>query len=511
MKNLSINFYGEEVSINCPKDFVSLRKEIAKTYELSLSDILEIDISYNKDEVKKVIKTEIDFKTFLHSRISKLNLDISEKSVLFQKNLVDLQKKAKDDLTQLETLKKKKEENKKKQEKEYAESKKKVEDLNKKIKELGQKKLEYVKNIKNVMRGPRNKEKELVVKITKLGKEIGAPLIFTVPEKGPLPIKGETEKEKKLVDLIKRNTDCLKVQEQLYSTPRKNMADMDKEIKEINKKCLYIIKNSQKEMMALKKEEHVLIKEIIDLEKKLGLSVDEKKPMKKAGFFIPNRKNVEIKTIKNETSKKEEEGKLKNSKQRPEIKLSLPKIKNEKREINKKIENVVKNLRKNICDDVEKHIMKSNEEIKKIKDKALENNYKLQEKDKKYLEKCQEQNNKTVKEIDKWIEFIFVHSHELIEAVEKQNEIDFKKFKEIEKKVGIKEPLKSEKEKVLHPGITCISCKGPIYGIRYKCTICTDFDFCEKCEEKDKGEHGHPLLKLNSPEMCPVDIKCILK
>ena len=62
------------------------------------------------------------------------------------------------------------------------------------------------------MRGPRNKEKELVVKITKLGNEIGAPLLFKIPEKGPLPIKGETEKEKKLIDLIKRNTDCLKAQ-----------------------------------------------------------------------------------------------------------------------------------------------------------------------------------------------------------------------------------------------------------------------------------------------------------
>ena len=511
MKNISLNFYGEEISISCPKDFPSLRKEIARTYELSLSDILEIDISYIKDEVKKVIKSEVDFKSFLHSRIAKLNLDINEKSKLYQKNLVDLQQKAKDDLVQLETLKKKKEENKKKQEKEYEESKKKVEDLNKKIKELGTKKLEYVKKIKNVMRGPRNKEKELVVKITKLGKEIGAPLLYKIPEKGPLPIKGETEKEKKLLDLIKRNTECLKAQEQLYATPRKNMADMDKEIKEINKKCLGIIKNSQKEMMILKKEEHAIIKEIIELEKKLGLTVDEKKPMLKAGFYIPNRKNIEIKTIKKETSK-EEEGKLKNSKQKPEIKLSLPTIKNEKRKVNAKIENVVKNLRKNIRDDIEKHIMKAYEEIKKIKDKAIEKNYKLQEEDEKYLEKCQEKNDKAVKEIDKWIEFIFIHSHELIEAVEKQNDVDFIKFEEIGKKIGINQTLKkSKKEKVLHPGITCHGCNGPIYGTRYKCTICNDFDFCEKCEEKDKGEHGHPLLKLNSPEMCPVDIKCILK
>ena len=128
MKNLSINFYGEEVTINCPKDFSSLKKEIAKKFELSLSDILEIDISYDKNDAKKIIKTEIDFKTFLHARVSKISLDINEKSKLFQKTLLDLQNKAKDDLVRLETLKKKKEENKKKQEIEYAQSKKKVEE-----------------------------------------------------------------------------------------------------------------------------------------------------------------------------------------------------------------------------------------------------------------------------------------------------------------------------------------------------------------------------------------------
>ena len=84
-----------------------MKKEIAKKYELSLSDILEIDISYVKNEEKKIIKSEVDFKTFLHSRVLKLNLNINESSKLFQKSLLDLQNKAKDDLSQLEILKKK--------------------------------------------------------------------------------------------------------------------------------------------------------------------------------------------------------------------------------------------------------------------------------------------------------------------------------------------------------------------------------------------------------------------
>jgi hypothetical protein len=50
--------------------------------------------------------------------------------------------------------------------------------------------------------------------------------------------------------------------------------------------------------------------------------------MKKTGFYIPNRKAVEIKTIKKE--EKNETEKLKSSKQRPDIKLVLPKVENEK-------------------------------------------------------------------------------------------------------------------------------------------------------------------------------------
>ena len=89
---------------------------------------------------------------------------------------------------------------------------------------------------------------------------------------------------------------------------------MDKEIKEKNKMSINIIKSFKKKMLALKKEENNLIKEIIDLEKKLGLYVDEKKPMLKAGFYFPNRDTAtaQIKTVKKEDEK--EKVKLKKKK-----------------------------------------------------------------------------------------------------------------------------------------------------------------------------------------------------
>ena len=48
-----------------------------------------------------------------------------------------------------------------------------------------------------------------------------------------------------------------------------------------------------------------------------------------------------------------------------------------------------------------------------------------------------------------------------------------------------------------HTGISCNGCgMCPIYGIRYKCIICSDFDYCEKCEEEKGYVHEHPLYKL---------------
>ena len=271
MRKLTLNFYSEKQIIPLEKDFASLKKSISEHYSLTLSDVDEIGISYNKNDIKKFISSEIDYKAFLHSRILELNLEIKESSQLYKHSLEDLRKKNKDDLIRLNTLKKQKEENKKKQEKENEETKKKINELNNQIKIINQQKLDYVKSIKKMMSGPRNKEKELTTKITKLGKEIKAPLVYNLTEGNELPVKGETEREVKYLQLIKRNTDCLKVQEQLYSTPRKNMAELDKKIKEINKQCFGIIKASQKKMIEFKNEEKNLIFEIISLQKKIGI------------------------------------------------------------------------------------------------------------------------------------------------------------------------------------------------------------------------------------------------
>jgi len=60
----------------------------------------------------------------------------------------------------------------------------------------------------------------------------------------------------------------------------------------------------------------------------------------------------------------------------------------------------------------------------------------------------------------------------------------------------------NEQNKVIHANIICDGCnKAPIEGVRYKCSVCKNFDFCAMCEER-RG-HEHAFLKIYRPEQAP--------
>jgi len=53
---------------------------------------------------------------------------------------------------------------------------------------------------------------------------------------------------------------------------------------------------------------------------------------------------------------------------------------------------------------------------------------------------------------------------------------------------------------VSHEGIYCDVCEFPITGIRYKCSVCRDYDLCEDCERLENVHNiEHPLLKIRTP------------
>uniref|UniRef100_A0A8C1X0N4 Protein ref(2)P n=1 Tax=Cyprinus carpio TaxID=7962 RepID=A0A8C1X0N4_CYPCA len=58
--------------------------------------------------------------------------------------------------------------------------------------------------------------------------------------------------------------------------------------------------------------------------------------------------------------------------------------------------------------------------------------------------------------------------------------------------------LPPQYHQMLHQGVTCDGCDGPVAGTRFKCTVCPDYDLCSSCQ--GKGLHKeHPLLPLFHP------------
>ena len=54
-----------------------------------------------------------------------------------------------------------------------------------------------------------------------------------------------------------------------------------------------------------------------------------------------------------------------------------------------------------------------------------------------------------------------------------------------------------KKEIIIHENVKCDGCGiFPVKGIRYKCSVCKDFDYCEECEQR--FAHPHPFLKIRN-------------
>ena len=269
------------------------------------------------------------------------------------------------------------------------------------------------------------------------------------------------QNKKTLEELLKKNSELEAKGKTFFDEKTKKIKEIDEKIKALNKKKAAISKEvaSAKEKMnkAIKANQ----KKINEIQKKLGIAPPVKKPKPAS---------------------------------------TKPKV-DKKAKIEKKVEKKVEKTVEKAAKKIEKIIKKV--EKKKKDEKKPETKEKKEEKS--FLNNINELTQNITNKITDITKCV----------IENANDLTNKITGKLENK-GIKlkgsAPKKEEEKKKIHTGIHCNGCgMNPIEGNRFKCAVCEDFDYCEKCENINKDKHLHPFIKIYSPETAPIKVECELK
>ena len=186
-------------------------------------------------------------------------------------------------------------------------------------------------------------------------------------------------------------------------------------------------------------------------------------------------------------------------------------------EDNKKMENLKKeaetnklkiNNQSNVnqAEELQLNSKMNKEEIEKLK-KEIRNEYeqKIKEKfQKEIINQIKKKEEEMLKKIEDQTQEIKEEYNSKCDKKEKELKI---KIDEISQLIINKTQLENNNMilkgccKTIHDGIMCNKClKIPIIGYRYKCSVCVDYDLCEKCEEENSetGSHPHEFIKIRS-------------
>ena len=135
MESLTLDFFGEKVSISKPKDLSILRIMISEKFGFSDTDATEILIYFTKDNKKTYIINEEDYSNFKNLNLPILFLDIEKNSRLY-----------------MSSLEKIKEETTKKSNEEFKLYQDQLKSINNQIDELRTKKMDLVRKINELIK-----------------------------------------------------------------------------------------------------------------------------------------------------------------------------------------------------------------------------------------------------------------------------------------------------------------------------------------------------------------------
>ena len=104
-----------------------------------------------------------------------------------------------------------------------------------------------------------------------------------------------------------------------------------------------------------------------------------------------------------------------------------------------------------------------------------------------------------IKAIEDWGNGLIAKTKEITNKLaEKYKDLESLNISTSSKNEDEKEEKKEVKE--IHYNVSCDGCKmKPLIGKRYKCKGCFNFDYCEKCYEKNKLTHKHEFNLIEKP------------
>lgn len=452
MNKVTLNFFGEIVSVEKPAKLSDLRNEICNVFCFTPQDTSEIVLTYNDNGTQIAISNEDDFKTFLNSKVDMIDLNISQQSQIYKENLNQLQEENLKDKALLEELLKKREEFKNMKETKFASEKKEINDIKAKIMELRKRKMELRNKICNEMKKIWHEKMENDKKIAELQKKLGLPV--TVKEhhgefkKFPFHHKHHNMMKMKFMPMVQLHPPFNPFNKGFRHHPKGPFGMM--KFNTINE-CP---KTERKE----KKDIHFFI--ICD---GCGMKplVGKRYKCKGCEDFDYCEKCYE----KNKDTHKHEFTLIEKPEMRnpfmPTLNLSFG-----------------EHPRHHFFHHHRPHF-RHGKEKKEEKNEIIENS---RSKSKRHEKSKSRKHGKMPKKME--------HCPTMGNIFQ-------------DKKIS---------DKIVHFGVKCDGCGVfPIVGCRYKCAYCDNFDYCEQCESKLAGKHNHPFLKIYEPKMKPMFFKCFQK
>ena len=443
MDKINLNFFGEKVAIDTPKDLQLLKSIISEKYCISPSDVEEIILFYVKDSNKIYIINGNDFSKYIESKIPTIFLDVNQNSKLYQDNISQIKNEIKEENKQEE----------KKEEIDIEKAKKEIEKL--------------------------TLEKERI-------------------------LKNEKEKNKlyndKISVVIKQIVELEKLKEELSMECALDLSEFREQRNEIDKK----IEEIKKKIEPPKKEE-VILKDAPKPAKSGGYwirSGQNNFPYSKEAL----KKNFENQRKYQEKFKAAKEKRMKERKAQEEKKaleakkeVNLKDIKMEIPEaipvfikvnevLNKTVEKVKLFAKEKIMTKEEKDVAKKEEEVKKEKERHK----------KEQIDKIKKITKDAVKEINDLTKMVIEQSNSLINII--NNPQLYKSSSSDDILLRAVPKIQKKEKQEIHFHVICDGCKEePLKGIRYKCKKCDNLDFCEDCYKKNKESHGHDFIKIEHP------------